>query len=131
LQFIDASGLEHRDIVVVDRGDLVEHLPGGHRREQVRVADPVHPLLSQLAALLLEVSDQLGHQLAPVAEVPVRRRNRHLFWHALCTSLITPASTDAAGPKASPVMTRRTGDGRREPLDEFRRSPSDEQLPGS
>ena len=50
LQRLDAAGLEHLDVVVVDRGGLGEHLLGRHRREQVRVGDPLGPLLPQLGS---------------------------------------------------------------------------------
>ena len=43
LQRLDAAGLQHLDVVVVDRRRLREHLLGRHRREQVRVGDAARP----------------------------------------------------------------------------------------
>ena len=43
-QLLDAARLQHRDVVVVDRRDLAEHLLGSHRRQQVRLVDPVRPI---------------------------------------------------------------------------------------
>ena len=69
LQRLDAAGLEHLDVVVVDRRGLSGHLLRGHRLEQVGVADAGSPLVAQLRAVLPQVCHQLGQQL-----VATRRR---------------------------------------------------------
>ena len=43
LQRLHAAGLQHLDVVVVDRRRLRGHLLAGHRLEQVRLLDPARP----------------------------------------------------------------------------------------
>jgi len=71
LQRLDAAGLQHLDVVVVDRGGLNCHLLQGHRLQQVGVLDAGDPLLAQLRAVLAQVSDQLGEQLVLVRSAVV------------------------------------------------------------
>ena len=49
LKRVDTSGLEHFDVVVVDRRRLGADLLRGHRLQQVRRVDPPSPLAAQLA----------------------------------------------------------------------------------
>ena len=59
LQRLDAAGLEHLDVVVVDRRRLGRHLLRRHGREQVRLLDALGPLLPQPGPVLPQVGDQL------------------------------------------------------------------------
>ena len=70
LQRLDAAGLEHLDVVVVDRCGLGGHLLRRHRLEQVRFMDPVCPFLAQPGALLAQVRHELRQQLVLVRRLP-------------------------------------------------------------
>ena len=110
-QLVDAARLEHRDVVVVDRRDLVEHLPCGHRREQVRVGDPVHPLLPQPAAVVPQVGDQRGQQLASSPGFSSGA------WTGCCPGMslrsflvVPPTWASAGGPMTRPVDVQPSAD---------------------
>jgi hypothetical protein len=96
-QLVDAAGLQHGDVVVVDRRDLAEHLLGGHRRQQVLLVDPRRPLLTERPAMRPEVGDELREQrrvlLVGVILVDFLLR-RHLSRHVLPSS--SSASLTAA-----------------------------------
>ena len=62
LQRLDATGLEHLDVVVVHRGRLGEQLLRRHRRQQFRLGDPAGPLLTQGSPVLPQMLDELGQQ---------------------------------------------------------------------
>ena len=62
LQRLDATGLEHLDVVVVDGGRLGEELLRRHRGEQFGFGDPAGPLLAQNRSVLPQVLDQLWQQ---------------------------------------------------------------------
>ena len=73
LQRVDAAGLEHLDVVVVDGGGLGADLLWRHRLQQAGGVDAIHPLLAELAAVLSEVLDQFRQEDVIVPRRPVVR----------------------------------------------------------
>ncbi len=115
LERLDRAGLEHLDVVVVDRGRLGEDLLRGHRREQLRVGDAPRPLLPQLRAVAAEVGDELAQQRAgrlAVARGGGGRRGRArggrlALRAALLRSAISTPPNRFSGASLSRLLVRR------------------------
>src|SRR5947208_17076633 len=62
LQRFNASGFEHRDIVVINRGGLDEDFFLGHRHQQPGFGDAARPFLAKLCPVLPQMSYELGQE---------------------------------------------------------------------
>ena len=109
LQRLDAAGLQHLDVVVVDRGGLGGHLLLGHRLQQVRVADPAGPLLAQLAPGAPAGGRPAAAAAAPRRPSPRRRplAHRSMSW-SVSSSVVLPCAIWSWSPWCpGPPRTRR------------------------
>jgi hypothetical protein len=98
LQRLGRAGLQHLDVVVVDRRRLVEDLLLRQRGQQLRLRDPAGPLLAQLRPVRAQVGDELAEE--PLRRLAVTVARRRLGGRSAIALLWGVCGASRSGPSA-------------------------------